>query len=397
MTHTLFLDIVNDQGLKDQYVVYLTRDPSYVARNEIDDREIAALEGEWCTKDATYDPSFLARLSSYISSTDLSIYKDPPANGTTADIKSMWNDHVARHTPLLDCLLAGDTQKSYGILNRMYQSSVMHGITQGDVEVQLMNAYPDIMELRLRRAWDILMGVSEYIGIIPPQNHEQGASYLVVPVDVMVNELGYLPNFRAPPWQGGQWCLKTSKGLFSDRDLIALYLAIKIREKFPDPRTRIVEIGGGSGYLAYWLYLFGYRDITMVDLPTVMCCQAFQLRSNHPGISISMPNDDRPAEVKFLDTKQFQTGNNHYDLVINCDSLPEMSLETVHAYLDAIARQAQFFYSINQESRAQGGYGRQHSIRYEIKQHFRNRLMRADRSRFWLRDGYTEEWYGAVR
>lgn len=415
MTHVLGVPILDINDNKDYYRVFLTRDAEHVSRNSHDDKELAKLEGGWCEADAPYDPVFLDRLTAYINSTDLSVYNSSGERKKSTDeagadhetpsvATSMWDDHSKRHLPFLHNLKNGESHAAYRTLNRMYQSAVMHGITQGDIDTRYTQMYPGIREIRLKRTWDILLGICEYVGIVPPQNHEQGASYLVVPIVTLIRALEahlrhnfQVPIFEAPPWQGGQWCLHTECGLFGDRDLIALYLAMKIAEKFPERTFKIAEIGGGSGFVAYWLYLFGYRNITMVDLPIVACCQAFQLKTNLPDATISLPNERDPANIKFLDAQQFIDGNHQFDLVINCDSLPEMSLETVHAYLDAISRQSQFFYSINQESRAQGPDGRQHSIRYEIKQHFRGKLVRADRSRFWLRDGYTEEWYGVVR
>jgi hypothetical protein len=407
----LSVPVLDEKGRTDHYITHLTRDITYMQRNPIWQKQAAQLEGAWCDADAPQDADLLYRLSDYINHTDLSAYHRVPPQGLLNEIPgtnvvevisqtahvSMWDGHMQAHAPLIEALRQHDQDEAYGILNRMYESPLMHGITQGATELEYMRRYPAIPGMKLKRIWDVLLGVCEYIGIIPPQNHEQGASYLTIPIKDLVAELAHLPNFRAPPWKGGQWGLKTDHGLFGDRDLMALYIALKVREKFPGRDVRVLEIGGGAGYVAYWLYLFGYRNITMVDLPTVMCCQAFQLHTNLPDATISLPNETQQAEISFLDAQQFIDSNGEYDLIINCDSLPEMSLESVHAYLNAISRRSRFFYSINQESRAQGPLGRQHSVRYEIKINFTDRLVRTDRGRFWLRDGYTEEWYMVTR
>jgi hypothetical protein len=379
MTHTLHTHIQTEFYEKDDYRVYLTRDLEWVERNHAGQRIPYEPQGAWGAADLKYDPVFMKRLANAVKS-----YKWNTEPG------HMWGDIVQRHHFLLDWLYNDQLEEAHTHLNFMHQSPLMHGISQGDIETGLYNNYPETMNMRLKRHWDVLLGVMEYLGVIGPQNHEQGASFVQVPADTLLENS---PKFiMAPRWQGGLWGIKTSRGLFSDRDLMSLYIALKIKEKYPLD-SRIMEIGGGAGFVAYWLYQLGYRNIFLVDIPSVAACQAYQLAANIGAENISLHNESREAAVKFVTPDQLKHRVDRFNLVLNCDSMPEMDKDSLTTYLQFIADRADTFYSINQECRGTYNGVMQHVVRSVIKNEFKDSLTRVDRSRFWLRDGYTEEWY----
>lgn len=379
MTHTLHTHIKTQYYEKDDYRIYLTRDLTWTTRNHESQKTPITPEGAWGAGDLEYDPVFMQRLADAAK-----FYTWNKESG------HMWGDMVKRHQFLLDWLLNNELEKAHDHLNLMHQSPLMHGISQGDIETGIYYDYPETMHMHLLRHWDVFLGVMEYLGIIGPQNHEQGASFLSIPIDhLLTNAPAYI---TAPRWQGGLWGLRTSRGLFSDRDLIALYIALKIKEKFP-VETRIVEIGGGAGYVIYWLYQLGFRNISCVDIPSVVSCQAYQLAANIGAENISLPNESHAAAVKFITPDQLVHQQDQVGLVINCDSMPEMDKESLNTYLEFIASHADAFYSVNQECRGTYNNVMQHVVRSVVKNDFKDRLIRTDRNKFWLRDGYTEEWY----
>jgi hypothetical protein len=379
MTHTLHTHIQTEHFEKDDYRVYLTRDLTWVERNHYGQRDPFQPEGAWGAGDLAYDPVLMQRLANSVKA-----YSWNKKDG------HMWGDMVKRHQFLLDWLNNDQLEPAHQHLNLMHQSPLMHGISQGDIETKIYNQTPETMRMRLLRNWDVFLGVMEYLGVIGPQNHEQGASFVQVAVDTLLENS---PKFIvAPRWQGGLWGMKTSRGLFSDRDLMSLYIALKIKEKYPLD-SRILEIGGGAGFTAYWLYQLGYRNIFMVDIPSVATCQAYQLAANIGAENISLHNETRTAAVQFITPDQLKHRVDRFDLVLNCDSMPEMDKDSLTTYLQFIADRAVSFYSINQECRGTYNGVMQHVVRSVIKNEFKDSLTRVDRSRFWLRDGYTEEWY----
>jgi hypothetical protein len=387
MTHTLHTHITTENFEQDDYRVYLTRDLEWTTRNHPMQKTPIELEGAWGEPNAKFDPVFMQRLCAFAKDHKFSLPPD-----------SMWGNYYLHHQSFLDMLKQDQLESAHDLLNLMHQSVLMTGMSQGVTEFGYITRYPDTVgTMRLKRHWDVFLGFMEYCGVISPQNHEQGASYVATPLNDMLDALP--ANIVAPQWQGGLWSLKTNRGLFTDRDLTALYLAYKIREKMP-VEASITEIGGGAGYLGYWLHVLGYRKICMVDLPSIICCQAYQLAQNIGAHEVCLPNEEYHGQaVRFLTPDQFYSNVHTTDLVVNCDSMPEMDDASLHAYLKSIAQSANYFYSINQESR--GTYGpqkrMQHVVRSVLKKQYSTNYTRIDRSLFWLRNGYTEEWYSIIK
>jgi hypothetical protein len=81
-----------------------------------------------------------------------------------------------------------------------------------------------------------------------------------------------------------------------------------------------------------------------------------------------------------------------FDLVINQDSIPEMSPATGRAYIDRIKEIAPAFYSVNHEASAMNlRADRQLRVPEIIRA--AGGYTRRSRNLFWLRDGYVEEFY----
>ena len=380
MTHTLHTFIKTEHFEKDDYRIYLTRDLTWTTRNHESQRVPITPEGAWGAGELEYNADLMQRLSAFVKS-----------SSWAKETGHMWGDiYYQRHQFFLDWLRNDELEQAHKHLNLMHQSPLMHGISQGDIETKIYNETPETLDMHLLRHWDVLLGVMEYLGVIGPQNHEQGASFLSVPIDhLLSNTPEYIV---APRWQGGLWGLKTSRGLFTDRDLMALYIALKIKEKYPLDSS-ILEIGGGAGYIAYWLYQLGYRDISLVDIPSVTACQAYQLAANIGAENIRLPHESHAAPIKFISPEALPLCTDRFNLVVNCDSMPEMDKESLNTYLDFISTHADSFYSINQECRGTYNGTMQYVVRSIIKNEYKDRLTRTDRNRFWLRDGYTEEWY----
>ncbi len=383
MTHIHRAKIYNiSRKTEDDYFVFLTRDLTWVERNTPDQKTPFVPTGAWGDPWLEYDPVFMQRLAKFIKS-----YPDNFVNSHG----TMWYEISNAHEFFLEWLRSGQLEKAHEHLNLMHQSPLLIGISQGDVETHYLKNYPEVSFVRLLRHYDVLLGVMEYLGIIGPQNHEQGASFVAVSADTLLENS---PKFIvAPKWQGGLYGIQTSRGLFSDRDLMALYIALKIKSKYP-LESRIMEIGGGAGQVAYWLYQLGYRNIFMVDLPGVAACQAYQLAANIGAENVSFSHENLQTAVKFLLPSQLKHRVDRFNLVVNSDSMPEMDKESLNGYLEFIANNSDSFYSINQEARSTSlDMNAQHVVHRVIKKEFAERFTRIDRSKFWLRDGYTEEWY----
>jgi hypothetical protein len=284
----------------------------------------------------------------------------------------------------------------------MYGSTLMSGIQQGLVVEFWCRNFPRIRDWVRLNAYDCLLGFLEFMGVIGVQNPEQGADMIgkdYVPALRLAFERlakwGY-PDLKFPVWQGNLYALTTPMGLVDARMFQALYQAIKIARRLNnDFNAPIGEIGGGTGYVIYWLYSMGFRNLTLVDLPQISLCQAWMLRQNIGPDVIRLTGETHTAPINLVSPDDFFKQD--YALVINSDSLPEMDQKIAHGYLDHIQDHCTWFYSINQEAGAKADFvefGEVHQlvVRSEIYRNF-PKMQLVDRNKFWMRKGYTEEWY----
>lgn len=315
-----------------------------------------------------------------------------------------WSPHSAFAEGILDATVrAGNLDLCYQLFNNMYGSALMTGIQQGyNFEYWLRN-YPRVKDWVRLNAYDCLLSFLEFLGVTGVENPEQGKNFMGQPygdaLELAFKRLakwGY-PDLEFPKWQGGLYALQTNLGLVDARMFQALYQAIKIARKLKnDFNAPICEIGGGSGYVIYWLYKMGFRDLTLVDLPQIALCQAWMLRQNLGADVLHLegePASDAP--IKLASPSSFLTRK--YALVSNSDSMPEMHANILKSYLDHISNNTTWFYSINQEAAAISRYSdfgdRSQQVVRSVIYYGYPQMELVDRNLFWMRKGYTEEWY----
>ncbi len=251
---------------------------------------------------------------------------------------------------------------------------------------------------------DSLVNLAEYLNLIPVECTEQnvyGQALSLKPefyIQAIEKELQKKLPF--PSFQPGFYGIKTKQGFFSDRHFVYIYLALSIKEYLKDIKNpKICEIGGGSGLLAYYLDWLGIKDITIIDLPTVSMISAYFLQRNMPHREFLFQDSNKihtsPEAIKLLIQDCVHTiPDKHFDLVINCDSMPEIDSAVVKLYLLHIRRISARFYSINQESNAARWLNtseKQNIVSHMIRE--MGGFKRHSRNLFWIRPGYVEEFY----
>jgi len=104
----------------------------------------------------------------------------------------------------------------------------------------------------------------------------------------------------------------------------------------------ILEIGSGFGMLAYILkHYYKNAKLFLVDLPETLATCAWYLENAFPDSSFlycPADTDDSigAADVIFINAEAFKIGMTGYDLVINCDSMSEMTADVACNYLSII-------------------------------------------------------------
>jgi hypothetical protein len=314
----------------------------------------------------------------------------------------VWTVIAAQQGHFASILRRGDDEELARYLCNVSRHDAAVGITQGHEEYKRIAADRSYRGFLVLMAKDKLVSLAEAVGFLPVENPEQGSfgANLHVNSDELVagisRKLGI--DISPPDIDGGLLKLKTNRGLFGERDLNAIFTALLLRRVLNGARDlQICEIGGGSGRVAYWSRRLGLTSYTIIDLPHVNVVQGYYLLKALPADRVLLYGEDAKA-----DTHELTIWPNHavhelhgpeYDLVLNQDSMPEMSRPIVDDYLGWIrARCRGVFLSINHESKAAYGDGvRQVSVPEAVAEIGGFELQ--DRYPYWLRRGYVVERY----
>lgn len=278
---------------------------------------------------------------------ELCDYFEERTSSESLDSGSMeWDGVVSTQTEVIDLLKDRNIEELHRYLSVMFTKSICNGTAQGPMFFQILKENRDDIQSNTGFAiYDKFLTLMESNGIIPTFSPEQYLKkneflkfYTIDPDDYLTMlEKKFDCDLTAPRYQGLHFGLQTKKhGLYSDRDLMALAVAIKIKETYWNrPDITIADLGGGVGYLGYWLTKLGFKNITYIDLPTTTISAMYFLRTNDVDT------------VKFITPADFD-GN--YDVVINLDGLTQFSKEIAEDYIKKIEDGgARHFVSINRE------------------------------------------------
>lgn len=286
---------------------------------------------------------------------------------------SIWFTNVERHRKIIDALLNKNFQFLHSTLKNLFSSPLTHGTAQGDVHYEMLINDQHMQKNFAQVYYDKLITIMEMADIIPMFSPEEyyfikrfDRHFNVLPehyIDALIKKYGF--DISAPKYSGNLFGLSTNYGLYNERDFMSLGVALMIRERYENTEINICEIGGGVGHLAYYLTKMGYKNITIVDLPTISVSQMYFLSVN------------QNEKVDLISPKQF-TGN--YDLVVNVDSMTEMNETSAREYCDSMKKNTKNFISINHETNP-------FTVNSVCS------MKRVSRHPFWLRKGYVFEEY----
>jgi hypothetical protein len=289
----------------------------------------------------------------------------------------IWAGIVKNHLHLIDMLETDDYEGLFDYLASMFKHPITYGLAQGDVYYRRLVDESDFRVNMAFAIYDKFISLMESSGLIPmfsPEAYEKNPQwflkyYTIDPDKYMqLLETHYGAELKAPLYQGGLFGIRTQgHGLYSDRDIMSLGVAIKIAERYSDKKDiSICDLGGGVGHLAFYLTKLGFKSVTTVDIPTVTVASAFFLDTNLPGNMIAK------ITPPMFDGK--------YDLVVNVDGLTGYGVKQAREYTKIISSNARHFYSINKESD-------------ELRVCDITDMKRVTRNAFMLRRGYIEEDY----
>src|SRR4029453_6461103 len=175
----------------------------------------------------------------------------------------------------------------------------------------------------------------------------------------------------------GEFGLVSKRGVISYRAIQSLYQAILLKRfaaEFDAPS--VIDFGGGLGRTAYYAHLFGFRDYTLIDLPTTGIAQAYFLGRSLGEETISLQGEARRSIN--IRIPEWLPSAPKVDMVMNVDSLTEMSRATADRYVQWATKNAKLLISINHEANA-----------FTAHEVMRDAGVTPSRELYWLRDGYV--------
>jgi len=310
---------------------------------------------------------------------------------------SLWSDYAEFYAESLSDLAGEDEAAATRVAERLYATPLTHGFLQGHMVHESLTTNPAARLHVGRIILDRLVRLSEAVGAGRVQSREHGQTHFVIAdLDALFTAIAArIGTDLAPPRQAGAlFGVRLADGIFSDRHFDGIYGAWRahaIARAFGIEAPAFLEIGGGSGHLAYYARRMGCDRFAIVDLPPVLVPQYILLATAFGAETVGFGHRTGPG-VALVDA--YGEGGDRFDawdVVINVDSLPEMAPADAGRYLDRI-RPGGLFLSINQESAVQNGDHRQNVVADLA----RARGFRCHaRMPAWLRTGWVEEVFQA--
>jgi hypothetical protein len=316
----------------------------------------------------------------------------------------LWSHIRELQSAFLAILNEGDPVSLAAYLCNMSRHDATIGTVQGNHE------YQRLRRSRRYRNWialltkDKLISLAEAVGVLSCENPEQGrwGANLHLDSNCLVEQIAQVVgiDIAPPPVDGGLLKIRTSQGLFNERDLNAIFTAWSLKGILPEASpSSLCEIGAGSGRVAYWSWRFGFRDYTIFDLPHINVIQGYYLLKSLPDVPIHLYGEEncRDKTVQGIEILPYykigQAQSGRFELVLNQDSFPEIHEETVRAYLAHIKQiSRRYFLSINHESQPPSVDG---GLQVNVPENVAatGGYRRISRTPYWLRLGYVTELY----
>jgi hypothetical protein len=300
---------------------------------------------------------------------------------------SMWDELFDQyHGEIHAAFMTGQRQKVERILRNPASSDLLLGFES--LSSSLISRHRLAERNAPALALDGLLRLAEALGVRRLENPETysrarqvawNPDRLLGDVEAALGVTLPLPN----PFPG-EYGAAMNRGVLSYRVPQALYQAWRLRElTAATPHPRILEVGGGLGRTALYAQALGLTDYTIVDLPLTAVAQAYFLCRTLGAERVTVDGEPRlRGAVSLQSPTAFHADDRTYDIVINADSLTEMSEATARHYWSAFSHRTSRLFSTNHEANAL-------TVRTLIASSGPG--VRSTRCPSWMRHGYVEE------
>lgn len=305
---------------------------------------------------------------------------------------SMWQTiFLSLHKDIHEILIDNQREKIESILRNPASSDLFYGFS---------NISKSLLSLSGRRLEDLyehtqtldnLLRLAEAIGacrLVNPETYSFPKRPLRIKTDEVIDLLEATLGFKidVPNPYPRECGVSSKRGVISYRVPQAIYQAWRISQlvaHIPDPR--VLEIGAGLGRTALYARQFGIKDYTIIDIPITSLASGYFLGRVLGNDSVLLFNEnahDATARIKIFPPHFFLNGSDHYDIVVNVDSLTELDETIARNYWSQIEARTDVFLSINHEQNS-------FTVRELISGS--KRIISSDRVPSWMRRGYVEE------
>ncbi len=324
----------------------------------------------------------------------------------TKDTSQLWETILReRYGKLVSVLESGNPKTLAVTLSSMFLESFVYGLFAGDL---VKHSYSKIgKKIWSMKYQDNLLALAEYLGVVRTESPQQGKSaealkegvdQLVAKIESSVNTSMNFPDVGAP------YGIKGNGSLITMEHPEHFYVALRIHQAvqlYLDGQSgnnlNIMEIGGGFGSLAHWIHKQGRIPIntyTIIDLPIVNVIQGYFLSQafDPSQVRLYAENPEGKPIFQVFPTQAVDSWDTKIDVLINENSMPEMTNEIVENYLRFARKNVEgIFFSCNHEAYAPI-YGTHQVLVPEIAARVSG-LTRVSRNASWVRTGYVEETY----
>jgi hypothetical protein len=303
---------------------------------------------------------------------------------------AVWRTISNAQSALHQTLIGGDSEQLARLLRRPGDTNLFLGIDNLVADsVENFRRNPAMAMGHAKLCQDHLVRLAEVLGALRFENpvsprqtqFQKKADELLALIEEVIGHRIEFPN--PYPDESG---IRTASGIASYRTFHAVYQANRIKELLSGlPNPRVLEIGGGLGRTAYYARQFGVRSYAIVDLPFTAVSQAYFLMRTLGENCVQLDNEvfaDSADRVRLMRPTSFLQGSEHYDIIINVDSITEMNRKTAEKYFQKIQESTTVFLSINHEANEFTARELMDSSTRTVRKH---------RYPYGMRRGYVEE------
>lgn len=319
----------------------------------------------------------------------------------------LWSRVIVKYYGKLASTMESENAEELArILSSMFREDFVYGVATGSI---VDNARSFIgAKIWSMKYQDNVIALAEYLGIVRNESTQQGVKGYALKdgLDTVVAKIektiGISMDF---PDIGAPYGVKANNSLITMEHPEHIYVALRISEAIRDylkdresHLLKLAEIGAGFGGLTYWMIKLKKINVgtyTIIDLPLMNVLQGYFLAKAFGASTVKLygENSDTKTVISILPAIAFETEiKSDIDVLINENSMPEMSNEIVENYILFVKkRMSGFFFSYNHEAYSVVG-GKPQVFVPEIVERVGG-FNRLSRNASWVRGGYVEEVY----